>query len=77
MVHFKPTHLYKFLPVAAISNRARVNAIGNRGYEFVKVFSSGLNYAEKAEGSTRAQARPSTAASSAMRMYMPLRTWRK
>jgi hypothetical protein len=77
MVHFKPTHLYKFLPVAAISNRVYSGAIGNRGYEIVKVVSSVLNYAEKAEGSTRAQARPSTAASSAMRMYMPFFTWRK
>jgi hypothetical protein len=37
MVHCKPNHLYNFSPVAAI---------GNRGYEIVKVVSSVLNHAE-------------------------------
>ena len=34
-------------PVAAISNRVYSGAIGNRGYEIVKVVSSVLNHAEK------------------------------
>jgi hypothetical protein len=45
MVHCKPNHLYNFSPVAAISNRVYSGAIGNRGYEIVKVVSSVLNHA--------------------------------
>jgi nucleotide-binding universal stress UspA family protein len=50
MVHCKPNHLYKFSSVAAISNRAKVNAIGNRGYEIVKVIAPVLNHAGKGDG---------------------------
>ena len=45
MVHCKLNYLYNFSPVAAISNRVYSGAIGNRGYEIVKFFSSVLNHA--------------------------------
>jgi hypothetical protein len=46
MVHCKPNHLYKFSSVAAISNRVYSGAIGNRGYEIVKVIAPVLNHAQ-------------------------------